>query len=451
MIDPLFILAIGVVFVLALILVLRLNAFLALIGAAILTSLLSPGPLVDKISRVTEAFGSVAGGVGIVIALAAVIGTCLMESGAADRITRSFLRLLGEKRASWALMGSGFVLSIPVFFDTVFYLLVPLARSLHRRTRQNYVLYLTAIVAGGTLAHTLVPPTPGPLFIADAFGVDLGLMIVMGTLTALPAAVIGMLVCRLLDSKLDIPMRPYPDEDETGPLDESVLPPLWLSLLPIVLPVVLISANTLANAVEASPSIASATAVVGNPNLALLFSAMISLYLLGTIRGFSLKELASKVERALMTGGLIVLVTAGGGAFGAMLREAGLQQSVQGWLGPAREGLGVVILLLAFGVTGLIKFAQGSGTVAMITTASMFASMGLSSDALGFHLVYLATAIGSGALLFDWMNNSAFWIFSRMSGLTEVETLKTWSIITSVVGLASMTMTVTYSLVFPLI
>jgi len=451
MIDPLLILAIAVVFVLALILVARLNAFLALIGAAILTSLLSPGPLVDKVSRVTEAFGSVAGGVGIVIALAAVIGTCLMESGAADRITRSFLRLLGEKRASWALMGSGFVLSIPVFFDTVFYLLVPLARSLHRRTRQNYVLYLTAIVAGGTLAHTLVPPTPGPLFIADAFGVDLGLMIVMGTLTALPAAVIGMLVCRLLDSKLDIPMRPYPDEDETGPLDESVLPPLWLSLLPIVLPVVLISANTLANAVEASPSIASATAVVGNPNLALLFSAMISLYLLGTIRGFSLKELASKVERALMTGGLIVLVTAGGGAFGAMLREAGLQQSVQGWLGPAREGLGVVILLLAFGVTGLIKFAQGSGTVAMITTASMFASMGLSSDALGFHLVYLATAIGSGALLFDWMNNSAFWIFSRMSGLTEVETLKTWSIITSVVGLASMTMTVTYSLVFPLI
>jgi GntP family gluconate:H+ symporter len=152
-----------------------------------------------------------------------------------------------------------------------------------------------------------------------------------------------------------------------------------------------------------------------------------------------------------MTGGLIVLVTAGGGAFGAMLREAGLQQSVQGWLGPDREGLGVTILLLAFGVTGLIKFAQGSGTVAMITTASMFASMGLTSDALGFHLVYLATAIGSGALLFDWMNNSAFWIFSRMSGLTEVETLKTWSIITSVVGLASMTMTLTYSLLFPLL
>lgn len=449
--DPLLILAIGVAFLLALILVLRLNAFLALIGAALLTSLLSPGPLVDKVGRVVEAFGSVAGGVGIVIALAAVIGTCLMESGAADRITRAFLKLLGEKRASWALVGSGFVLSVPVFFDTVFYLLVPLARSLHRRTRKNYVLYLTAIVAGGTLAHTLVPPTPGPLFIADAFGVDLGLMIVVGTLTALPAAVIGMVVCRFLDAKLDIPMRPHSDEEETQPPDESALPPLGLSLLPIVLPVALISANTLLSAIEANPSIVGVAAVVGNPNLALLLSAAISLYLLGSARGLSLNELAPKVERALMTGGLIVLVTAGGGAFGAMLREAGLQQSVQDWLGPDRQGLGATILLLAFGVTGLIKFAQGSGTVAMITTASMFASMGLGPEALGFHPVYLATAIGSGALLFDWMNNSAFWIFSRMSGLTEVETLKTWSIITSVVGIASMTMTLMYSLIFPMI
>jgi GntP family gluconate:H+ symporter len=138
--SPILILIIGVIVVIGMIIGLRVNAFIALITAAILISLLSPGELPAKVVRVAEAFGDVVGTIGIVIALAAVIGKCLMDSGAADRIVRSFLKLLGEKRASWALMGSGFVLSIPVFYDTVFYLLVPLARSMCRRTKKDYLL-----------------------------------------------------------------------------------------------------------------------------------------------------------------------------------------------------------------------------------------------------------------------------------------------------------------------
>ena len=180
MTSPLLILIIGIIIVIGMIIVLRVNAFIALITAAMVVSILSPGVLADKMTRVAVAFGNVVGSIGIVIAMAAVIGKCLMDSGAADRIVRAFLRLLGEKRSPWALMGSGFVLSIPVFFDTVFYLLVPLARSLYKRTGKNYMVYLMAICAGGALTHTLVPPTPGPLFIANEFGIDLGLMILMG-------------------------------------------------------------------------------------------------------------------------------------------------------------------------------------------------------------------------------------------------------------------------------
>ena len=161
--SPFLILAIAIVVVVGMILVLRMNAFLALITAALLVSLLSPGEIAAKVTRVAEAFGSVAGAIGIVIALASITGKCLMDSGAADRIVRSFLKVLGEKRAAWALLGSAFVLSIPVFFDTVFYLLAPLARSLWKRTRRDYVLYVAAIVAGAATTHTLVPPTPGPL------------------------------------------------------------------------------------------------------------------------------------------------------------------------------------------------------------------------------------------------------------------------------------------------
>ncbi|MEA3226363.1 MAG: SLC13 family permease, partial [Planctomycetota bacterium] len=197
--PPLLILGIGVAVVIGMIVVLRINAFIALISAALIVSLLAPGPLAEKVSRVAAEFGKTAGNIGIVIALAVVIGKCMMDSGAADRIVRAFLSLLGEKRSATALMASGYVLSVPVFFDTVFYLLVPLARSMTRRTGKHYLKYALAIAAGGVITHSLVPPTPGPLFMAERLGIDIGVMIIVGALVALPAAFVGMLVAGLLD------------------------------------------------------------------------------------------------------------------------------------------------------------------------------------------------------------------------------------------------------------
>ena len=448
--SPVVILLIGVAVLIALIIVLRVNAFIALITAAMLVSLLSPGDLAEKVSRVAGAFGSVVGAIGIVIALAAVIGRCLMDSGAADRIVRSFLKALGEKRASTALMASGFVLSAPVFFDTVFYLLVPLARSLWKRTRKNYILYATAIVAGAAITHTLVPPTPGPLFMANQFKIDLGTMIGIGILIGLPAAALGLVVCKIINRFTDIPMRPYSGEPEPEPLDDSQLPPLWISLAPVILPVILISANTFTKALGASESVTGVTAVLGNPNLALLISAAIAMFVLVRRRKLSLKQLAQTVDKALMSGGIIILITAGGGAFGAMLREAGVQESVKSLVDIEGQGLGLMVLVTAFAVASVIKFAQGSGTVSMITTASMFGAMGISSDMLGCSPVYLAMAIGSGSLVGDWMNNSGFWIFAKMSVLTETETLKSWTILTAMLGLFSLAFTLLFASILPM-
>lgn len=455
--SPLLILIIGIVAVIGMIIGLRVNAFIALVTAAILISLLAPGDLSQKVSRVADAFGGVVGAIGIVIALAAVIGKCLMDSGAADQIVRSFLKILGEKRASWALMGSGFVLSVPVFFDTVFYLLVPLARSLCRRTGKNYVLYIAAIVAGAGITHTLVPPTPGPLFMAEVFGIDIGLMILIGLLVGLPTSAVGLLVCRIIDRFSQIPMRPYGGDPEPEPLTDEQLPPLWLSLLPVVLPVIFISANTitkvLAKAQDASLAIRRAndiTAIIGNPNFALLVSAAIAMYLVVVKRGLQLRDLASLVDKALMSGGVIILITAAGGAFGAMLRDAGIKEYVEKSMASGGQDLGLMILVVAFGVSSLVKFAQGSGTVAMITGASIFSAMGLSAETLGFHPVYLATAIGSGSLVGDWMNNSGFWIFSKMGVLTETETLKTWTILTAALGVTGLGFTVLLARLMPM-
>jgi len=206
--HPLIILAVGMLSVILMIAKLRMNAFIALITSAVVVSLLAPGDLSVKISRVAVAFGSTAGSIGIVIALAVVIGKCMMDSGAAD-----------------ALMASGFVLSVPVFFDTVFYLLVPLARSMHRRTKRHYLKYAMAIAAGGVITHSLVPPTPGPLIMADNLNIDIGVMIMVGSLVGLPSAMVGMFFSGWVDRRMNIPMRPLGGElSEPEPLEDNQLP-----------------------------------------------------------------------------------------------------------------------------------------------------------------------------------------------------------------------------------
>lgn len=455
---PLLVLATGVAIVIVSILALRINAFIALIVAAIVVSLMAPGEMAVKITRVATAFGSVAGSIGIVIAMAAVIGKALMDSGAAERIVRALTNALGEKRTPVALMGSGYILSIPVFFDTVFYLLVPLARSLWMKKRKNYVLFITAIVAGGAVTHSMVPPTPGPLFMATALNVDLGMMILVGALIGIPMSLAGLAVCHVLNRWQPIDMKPYPGEQLEEPAENRILPPLWLSLAPVVLPVLLISANTFTAALAGPAAQMTAgwksavgiTATLGNPNLALLFSAAIALFLVARYRGHSLTKLAEDTEQALMSAGVVILITAAGGAFGAMLREAGIQRSIQTLVGDAGSTTGVVVLLSAAGVAALIKFAQGSGTVSMITTSSMFAAMGFNAATLGFHPVYLACVIGSGSLIGDWMNNSGFWVFARMSVLTTQETLKSWSILTAVLGFTGIVVTVLAALLVPM-
>jgi len=455
---PLLVLAIGIAIVMGLILALRVNAFIALIVAAFAVSLMAPGEMAVKVTRVVTAFGSVAGAIGIVIALAAVIGKGLMDSGAAQRIVNAMTGALGEKRTPLALMGSGYILSIPVFFDTVFYLLVPLARSLYTKQKKNYILFVTAIVAGGAVTHSMVPPTPGPLAMANALGVDLGLMILVGALIGIPMSLAGLVVGGLLNKWRPIDMRGYPGEDLDAPMEDKPLPPLLLALAPVVLPVILISANTFSNAL-AGPAATQTegwrlavgvTAILGNPSMALLFSAAITLFMVAKYCGRTLADLAVDTEQALMSGGVVILITAAGGAFGAMLREAGIQQPIQAMMGGESSGAGVGILLSAAAVASLIKFAQGSGTVAMITASSMFAAMGFTAATLDFHPVYLACAIGAGSLIGDWMNNSGFWVFAKMSVLTTEETLRSWTILTGAIGITGVIVTVIASLVVPL-
>jgi GntP family gluconate:H+ symporter len=476
--DPLIILLVGMVVVVGGILFFRLHAFLALIAGALVVAVLTPSAALERYAedqlsagRMTESeagafpkksvgsqlagkFGETAGKVGILIAMASIIGKCLLASGAADRIVRSALALVGAKRAGLAFLGSGFVLSIPVFFDTVFYLLIPLGKAMALRNSKKYGLYIMAIVAGGTMAHSLVPPTPGPLLVAAELGIGIGKMMLAGGLLGIVTAAVGYGYAKWSTNRWPIPLRDSPEAplaelEQQAECDEKQLPPFVWSILPIALPVLLIAGAALTKLESVGSALAPMAGVlgfVGDKNVALILSALVALTLLARFGGNSRAGWTSAVQQALASGGIIIAITSAGGAFGGMLQQSGIAERIRD-LAPTTQALW--ILPMAFGVTALVRAAQGSATVAMITAVGILGSLGDPAQ-LGLDPIYLALAIGCGSKPFAWMNDSGFWTISRMSGMTERETLRSFSATLTVMGFAGLAVVMVAAAIKPL-
>ena len=451
--NPFLIAAVGMAIVIGGILFLRLHAFLALVlGALAVAGMTSPeiverfylsvgtNPedariLADKlfVFRVTEGFGAGAANIGILIAMASIIGKCLLESGAAERIVIWIRKFFGEKRAPMAFSASAFVLGIPVFFDTVFYLLMPLVKAMRTRTGKDYLLYILAVIAGATMAHSLVPPTPGPLYAAVELGIDVGTMMLGGLIVGSFSVMAGYAYAVWANRRWEIPLRTsneFQEPASADPTTQRTLPRLWLSLTPIVLPLALIGGRTLARSNGFEPAILR---LLGDKNIALILSAGVALFLLGWTRRRSLKQLGVTVQEALASGGGIILITAAGSAFGMTLRQTGIAEELRGVM---PDGC-LSLLLMAFGITTVVRTAQGSATVAMITAVGIVGPLIQGVD-LPYHPVFVALAIGCGSKPISWMNDSGFWIIGRMTGMTEAETLKTASVMMTIMGLTGL-------------
>ena len=500
--DPLIVLLIGMAVVVGGVLWLRLHAFVALIGGALVVGALATPERIERsvlsdkriekemhkqatnrlgkddpkltnlvqvlhktqakhtasqsvIVRVTTAFGKACGSLGILIAMAAIIGKCLLESGGAERIIRSALGLLGEKRAPLAFTGSGFLLGTPVFFDTVFYLMIPLGKALAMRFRENYGLYIMTIVAGATMAHSLVPPTPGPLFVADQLDVDLGLMIVMGLVIGSVACATGYVYAKFVNGhdRWRVPLRDSVDSplaklEEIVRRDDKSLPPLGLSLLPVLLPIALITGNTVLQKLVAEPPVGLAAflSVVGDKNIALILSAAVALGLLALQKRGDKQALANSVQAALASGGVVILITAAGASFGTVLQQTNIAERISD-LAAVFNITGLLVLPLAFFVTAIVRTAQGSATVSMITSVGIFAGM---AGGLPFHPVYLAMAIGCGSKPFPWMNDSGFWVINRMSGMTIRESIRSVSFLMTVMAIDGLVAVMLLAWLFPM-
>ena len=464
--DPLFILAIGIATVVGLIVILRFNAFLSLLAAAFLVSFMTPidsGDWGDKVLRVANGFGTMAAKIGILIAMGSVIGKCMIDSGSADRIIRSLRSLFGERLIPASLLSGGFILSIPVFYEATFYLMVPIAKSVYRATKKNYLLYLMAIGLGATMSHTLVPPTPGPVATAMTLNVPIGTMMLVGALVCLLTAPFALGIAAVMNYLLPNPEIHLDEDLTTESQTEERLPSTFLAYLPILVPVVLIAAGTILDMLEKAktvdwqtdaPALRNTIHVLGNPQMAMIVAALVAMAVLFFVRGLSFRELERRTESALLDAGLIILIVSAGGAFGEMLRSANVGDAVKN-LFHAEAGLtGAMLLCVAFGISAMIKTAQGSSTAAMITTAGIFAGIVFpESDGmleLPFNVAYLAIAIGLGSCVTGWMNDGGFWLFCRIGGIKETDALKTWTVGLVFLGLSGLLVVLVLSWLLPL-
>jgi len=405
------------------------------------------------LSRITAAFGSTCGKIGILIAMACVIGRCLLASGAAERIVRAALALVGERAAAVAFCGSAFLLGIPVFFDSLFLLAIPLVKATWLKVKKNYVLFVIALVAGGTMTHSLVPPTPGPLFVAEELGVNLGTMILTGIIIGICCSTVGLLYARWLNQRMEVPLRETPEAmkklEELAQRDINELPSLGFSLFPILLPVALISGVTIyKSSLDPTQMADPILSLLGDKTVAITIAAAVAM-LLAAVRLKNRKAVAGHVQQSMLEGGLIILICCAGGAFGAMLQQSGIGPFISEMTGD--EPLDFALLPLAFVVTAIIRGAQGSATVAMFTAVGIVGSLAPDLDGLSYHPVYLAVAIGCGSKPFPWMNDSGFWVISKMSGMTEKETLKALTPMATLMGLTGIMVTMIAAKVFPMV
>lgn len=481
MADPILILLVGVVIVVGGIIGFKLHPFLALLLAALAVALLTPVELVEQYylskgvtaidafkqahksigERIGTEFGNTCAKIGILIAMAAIIGKAMLDSGAAEKIIRSMLKVTGEKNAPLGFILSSFFLTIPVFVDTVIFLMMPLAKAMGMRLRKNYLLLALSVIAGAVMANSYVPPSPGPLILVSSFNVPIGLLMVCGMLLGLCTITIGFFIAKYLNKKFDIPLRDSPDarlEDiaAIAEKDDSELPSLGWALLPAAFPLVTICIRSAVEAFHKSdkplteiPIVNTVLDVVlffGDKNIALLMGGLFALLVLAKQKKTSKDKILAFTSTALASGGGIILITAAGGAFGGMLQQTGISSRIA----DLTKDYQMALIPLAFFITMVVRTAQGSATVALITASGILAGMAQNAN-LGFHPVYLCLAIGSGAKLIPWMNDAGFWIMCKTSNLTEQEALKTIAPMQSLMGLAGVILTMIAAWLFPMV
>jgi Gnt-I system low-affinity gluconate transporter len=428
--------AAGISALLFLVIKVRLHAFVTLLLVSLLVGVAAGMPLDGVIKSIEKGMGGTLGFVAVVVGLGAMFGQMLEVSGGAERLARTMVRRFGDDKVQWALGLTGFIVSIPVFLDVAIVILVPILYRLARDSGRPLLYYGIPLAAGGAVTHAFIPPTPGPIAVADLLGADLGWVILFGTICGLPAMILAGPVWGTYISRRIT--KGVPDYVELREIDESRELPSFGQVLAIILtPLLLILISTTSGILLDEGNVLRSTLVfIGHPYAALLIATLLAMFVLGSRRGYGREEIQDIVNKSLEPAGIIILVTGAGGVFKQVLIDSGVGQV----LGDMMSASGLPYLVLAFVVAALIRVAQGSATVAMVTAAGLVGPILQQNNVEGPQLALATIAIAAGGTILSHVNDSGFWLINRFFGLTEKETLQSWTVAVTIVSLVGFAM-----------
>jgi GntP family gluconate:H+ symporter/Gnt-I system low-affinity gluconate transporter len=419
----------GLILLLVLIIRFRWQAMIAILVGAITIGLAAGMPFEQIVASVNDGMGNTLKGIALLVGLGSMFGAILEISGGAQTLAVTMVNRFGDRKAAWALGITGLVIAMPVFFDAGLIILIPLAFSLAKRTSRSSLYYAIPLLAGLAVGHAFIPPTPGPVLVATMLGVDLGWVIIVGLVCGFFAMIVaGPVWGAYCGKKYFIPV---PEHVASQPdIDTSKLPSFATVVLIILIPLVLIILKSVAGVVDAMEPMREVINFLGEPFVALTIATLVAMFLLGYRNGYSSKELERVMTKSLEPVGLILLVTACGGVLRYILQYSGLGEIIGGAVASAS----LPMVVVAFVVAALVRISVGSATVAMTMAAGIIAAMPEIASLSPLHLACITASIAGGATVCSHFNDSGFWLVKTLVGMDEKTTLRTWTVMETLVG-----------------
>ncbi len=425
---------IGLLILLVLIIKFKVQAMIAILVGAISIGIIAGMPLEELVNSVNQGIGETLKGIALLIGLGSMFGAILEVSGGAQTLAVTMVNKFGDKKAAWALGITGLVISIPVFFDAGLIILIPLAYSLAKRTNRSALYYAIPLLAGLAVGHAFIPPTPGPVLVAKMLNVDLGWVIMIGLLCGTVAMILaGPIFGAYAGKKYFVPVPEHVKENEN--VDEKKLPSFITIVGIIMIPLVLIIINSILKVIkpgkyEIVDMIRPALKFLGEPFVALLIATIVAMILLGIRHGYTKEELEKVMTKSLEPTGMILLVTACGGVLRYVLQNSGIGEVI----GNAVSAANLPVIVIAFIIAALVRISVGSATVAMTMAAGIVAPMPMIANLEPLQLACITMAIAGGSTAFSHFNDSGFWLVKSLLNIDEKTTLKTWTVMETIVG-----------------
>ena len=420
---------VGLILLLILIIKFKIQAMIAILVGAILIGLGAGMPFEQIVTSVNDGIGNTLKGIALLVGLGSMFGSILEISGGAQTLAVTMVNRFGDRKAAWALGITGLVIAMPVFFDAGLIILIPLAFSLAKRTGRSSLYYVIPLLAGLAVGHAFIPPTPGPVLVATMLGVDLGWVILIGICCGIFSMIVaGPVWGAYCGRKFFVPVPEQVAKQQD--LDESKLPDFWSVVLIILIPLVLIILKSVAGVVEALAPAREVINFLGEPFVALTLATLVAMVVLGYRHGYTGEQLEKVMTKSLEPVGLILLVTACGGVLRYILQYSGLGEII----GHAVASASFPMVIVAFVVAALVRISVGSATVAMTMAAGIIAAMPEIGGLSPVHLACITAAIAGGATVCSHFNDSGFWLVKSLVGMDEKTTLKTWTLMETLVG-----------------